>query len=155
MMKQMQRMIFPIVLMVLSAISNAQSSHSVDIDLIGNKKLLSETDLSYYKRPGNNTNVMQSRDQSMVAHFNPVYFAFKTAMLLYQNILSPQLSKSCPYEITCSNFAKQAIEKFGLIKGIFIGADRLLRCNRIALLDLNMLDIDKETGGIIDPLTNY
>jgi putative component of membrane protein insertase Oxa1/YidC/SpoIIIJ protein YidD len=76
-------------------------------------------------------------------------------MLLYQNVVSAQLSKECPYEITCSNFSKQSIKKFGIVKGLFLSADRLTRCNRIAILDVNFLNIDPLTGGIKDSLDKY
>ena len=35
----------------------------------------------------------------------------------------------CKYEPTCSEYTKQAIEKYGVFKGIFIGIKRILRCN--------------------------
>ncbi len=50
----------------------------------------------------------------------------------YQNHISPIFySKGirCRYYPTCSEYTKQAIEKYGLIKGTFIGLKRILRCN--------------------------
>lgn len=35
----------------------------------------------------------------------------------------------CKYYPTCSNYAKQAIEKYGVLKGIRLGIWRILRCN--------------------------
>ena len=35
----------------------------------------------------------------------------------------------CKYYPTCSEYTKQAIEKYGLIKGAFLGFKRILRCN--------------------------
>ncbi len=35
----------------------------------------------------------------------------------------------CKYQPTCSEYTKQAIEKYGCIKGGFIGMKRILRCN--------------------------
>jgi putative component of membrane protein insertase Oxa1/YidC/SpoIIIJ protein YidD len=98
---------------------------------------------------------MKSKHKYFLSYFNPLSIALKSSMYVYQNVISPQLSKSCPYGITCSNFSKQAIEEFGIVKGVFISADRLMRCNRIALLDINQLDIDEKTGTIIDPVKRY
>ena len=50
----------------------------------------------------------------------------------YQKNISPyfgQLGIHCKYEPTCSEYTKQAIEKYGSIKGSFLGIKRILRCN--------------------------
>ena len=53
---------------------------------------------------------------------------FKT-IDFYQKKISPLLAHSCKYYPTCSEYTKQAIEKYGCIKGIIIGFLRILRCN--------------------------
>lgn len=35
----------------------------------------------------------------------------------------------CKYYPTCSEYTKQAIQKYGTIKGIFLGLKRILKCN--------------------------
>ncbi len=35
----------------------------------------------------------------------------------------------CKFEPTCSEYTKQAIEKYGAIKGSILGLKRILRCN--------------------------
>ena len=35
----------------------------------------------------------------------------------------------CKYYPTCSEYTKQAIEKYGAIKGSFIGIKRIIKCN--------------------------
>ncbi|MBU0665978.1 MAG: membrane protein insertion efficiency factor YidD [Nanoarchaeota archaeon] len=35
----------------------------------------------------------------------------------------------CSFEPSCSEYTKQAIERFGLLKGTGLGAYRILRCN--------------------------
>lgn len=35
----------------------------------------------------------------------------------------------CKYYPTCSEYTKQAIEKYGAIKGILLGIARIIRCN--------------------------
>ena len=39
------------------------------------------------------------------------------------------LGVNCKYYPTCSEYTKQAIEKYGLIKGIGLGIKRILKCN--------------------------
>jgi putative membrane protein insertion efficiency factor len=47
----------------------------------------------------------------------------------YQLALSPLLGRHCRYHPTCSAYAREAIEKHGLLKGVSLGARRLLRCH--------------------------
>lgn len=49
----------------------------------------------------------------------------------YQKHISPTLSifSKCPYTPSCSNYAIEAIEKYGAIKGGALGLWRILRCN--------------------------
>ncbi len=50
----------------------------------------------------------------------------------YQKNISQNLSNSgvhCNFYPTCSEYTKQAIEKYGSIKGGILGAKRILKCN--------------------------
>lgn len=47
----------------------------------------------------------------------------------YQKYISPGLGHNCKYEPSCSEYTKQAIEKYGVVKGILKGGYRILRCN--------------------------
>lgn len=51
---------------------------------------------------------------------------------IYKKILSPILDFlgiHCKYYPSCSEYTKQAIEKYGIFKGVFLGTKRILRCN--------------------------
>lgn len=50
-------------------------------------------------------------------------------IIFYQKAISPCLGPRCKFEPTCSEYTKQAIEKYGAIKGTIIGIKRILRCN--------------------------
>ncbi|HOZ55346.1 MAG TPA: membrane protein insertion efficiency factor YidD [Clostridia bacterium] len=50
----------------------------------------------------------------------------------YKKNISPIISANginCKYYPTCSDYMGQAIEKYGIIKGLFLGTKRLLKCN--------------------------
>ena len=48
----------------------------------------------------------------------------------YRKILSPlKRTPSCRYLPTCSEYAIEAVEKRGVVRGVFMAAWRLLRCN--------------------------
>ena len=47
----------------------------------------------------------------------------------YQRFISPFLPASCRYYPSCSEYARQAVSKYGLLKGGWMGLTRLLRCH--------------------------
>ena len=48
---------------------------------------------------------------------------------LYQRLLSPLFPPSCRFVPTCSQYAKEAILKFGIARGSYLAARRILRCH--------------------------
>jgi putative membrane protein insertion efficiency factor len=48
---------------------------------------------------------------------------------LYKRFLSPLLPPSCRFEPTCSVYTYQAIEKYGVLKGGWMGMKRISRCH--------------------------
>lgn len=47
----------------------------------------------------------------------------------YQNGISPLKKPCCKYYPTCSNYAVQAIQTHGALKGFFLAIFRILKCN--------------------------
>jgi len=47
----------------------------------------------------------------------------------YQKAISPYKKPCCKYYPTCSNYAIEAIERFGALKGFWLAFFRILRCN--------------------------
>ncbi len=47
----------------------------------------------------------------------------------YQKILSPLLGPRCRFYPSCSQYTLEAIQEWGLAKGILLGARRLSRCH--------------------------
>jgi putative membrane protein insertion efficiency factor len=48
---------------------------------------------------------------------------------LYRRVLSPALPSRCKYHPSCSAYAVQAVESYGILRGFVLAAWRLLRCN--------------------------
>lgn len=48
---------------------------------------------------------------------------------LYQKYISGIFGKKCRFYPTCSEYTKQAIDKYGIIKGSLLGIIRILKCN--------------------------
>jgi uncharacterized protein len=51
------------------------------------------------------------------------------AVRAYQLIVSPWLPPACRFVPTCSEYAHQAIEQYGMIRGTMRSLGRLLRCH--------------------------
>jgi uncharacterized protein len=47
----------------------------------------------------------------------------------YKWILSPVLPSACRFHPTCSEYMREAVERYGAAKGLWMGVRRLLRCH--------------------------
>lgn len=54
---------------------------------------------------------------------------FLTLIRFYQRHISPAMMPHCRFSPTCSEYACQAIEKYGALKGAWLAFKRILRCN--------------------------
>ncbi|MEW6001449.1 MAG: membrane protein insertion efficiency factor YidD [Nitrospirota bacterium] len=48
---------------------------------------------------------------------------------LYKYIISPLLPPSCRFMPSCSEYSIEAIDKYGIIRGSYLSARRILRCH--------------------------
>ena len=48
---------------------------------------------------------------------------------VYQYTLRPLLGASCRFYPSCSDYAREALEKYGAFKGVYLAARRILRCH--------------------------
>ena len=56
---------------------------------------------------------------------------FINLIIFYQKNISKLKNKNirCKFYPTCSEYTKQAIEKYGVLKGCMLGTVRILKCN--------------------------
>lgn len=47
----------------------------------------------------------------------------------YQKFISPGLPSSCRFHPTCSQYTLEAVERYGAIKGLWMGVKRISRCH--------------------------
>ena len=67
------------------------------------------------------------------AGVRPVSGAMRKAVIatlrFYKRFLSPYLPSACRYQPTCSEYMLEAVSKYGALRGVSLGARRLLRCH--------------------------
>lgn len=59
----------------------------------------------------------------------PLTWALVLPILFYQKCITPFTPPSCRFTPTCSEYARQALLKYGPIKGLLLALWRILRCN--------------------------
>lgn len=60
---------------------------------------------------------------------NSVRGAALLLLRAYKRFLSPLLPPMCRFEPTCSVYTMQAVEKYGVVRGSWLGMRRLARCH--------------------------
>lgn len=56
-------------------------------------------------------------------------FPFIILIKIYQIFISPLFPSSCRYTPTCSQYTLEALKKYGLLKGLWLGIKRISRCH--------------------------
>jgi len=51
------------------------------------------------------------------------------ALRLYQRWISPLLPSACRFHPTCSMYMLEAVERYGSVRGVWLGLKRLIKCH--------------------------
>lgn len=138
----MNRFLFALILFSINY-CNAQ-----DLSWLGKKyPVLIATDVKKYRSISNDSNVIEK--------YNPVSLFFDFSMYFYQTTISEQFSADCSFTPSCSEFSKKLIRRYGLIKGIFLTADRLMRCNGNASNEYPHYQLDSNLIKVVDNVEYY
>ncbi len=60
---------------------------------------------------------------------SPARRAVAFAIAAYQRLVSPYLGPACRFYPSCSQYAKEAVLKHGVLRGLLLAARRIVRCN--------------------------
>lgn len=100
--------------------------------------------------------IMRSKPREVI-RFNPQETSelkvVATGLIrLYQMFVSSQDGPTCNFHPTCSRFGMACIQEYGVVRGILLTADRLLRCNGSQAQHYHK---DSVTDKYIDPVSDY
>ena len=111
------------------------------------------TDLAFIRK----ANPITIPKKQEIVRFNPqetseLKLAATGLIRLYQKFISTQDSPACNFVPTCSRFGMACIQEYGIMRGLFLTADRLLRCNGSQSRHYHR---DEATGKYFDPVSDY
>ena len=111
------------------------------------------TDLAFICK----ANPVTTPKQQEIVRFNPretseLKLAATGLIRLYQKFISSQDGPTCNFLPTCSRFGMACIQEYGMVRGILLTADRLLRCNGSQSRHYHK---DEATGKYIDLASDY
>ncbi len=88
--------------------------------------------------------------------YNSLSVTGNWAIGVYQKLISPlQGREICNFSPSCSNFSKQAINKYGMFWGVVMTADRLERCNFAAWSYFDIYYFGIVNDRLYDPIENH
>ena len=111
------------------------------------------TDLTFIRK----ANPITKPKPQEILRFNPletseIKLAATGLIRLYQKFISSQDSPACNFLPTCSRFGMACIQEYGVVRGILLTADRLLRCNGSQSQHYHK---DEATGKYVDLVSDY
>jgi putative membrane protein insertion efficiency factor len=63
------------------------------------------------------------------ASLSPLQWIVIGALRVYKLCISPWLFSACRFYPTCSTYMLQAVEKYGALRGVWLGLQRLAKCH--------------------------
>jgi len=63
------------------------------------------------------------------SEINPIKWLLLNLIKGYRLFISPLLGRSCRFYPTCSSYSLQAIERYGVLKGLWLSLKRIARCH--------------------------
>jgi putative membrane protein insertion efficiency factor len=64
--------------------------------------------------------------------WNPARQLAISSIRAYQRLISPALPRRCKYYPSCSQYAIDAVHRYGVVRGVVLAAWRVLRCNPLS-----------------------
>ncbi len=82
---------------------------------------------------------------------NPFKYLALGLIWVYRNAVSPLLGPRCRHVPTCSDYAQEAITRFGVWKGGWLAVSRFLRCHPLGTQGLDPVPEELEHVSALTP----
>lgn len=105
-------------------------------------------------RPANEQNEEDTLSTVGIERVSEAKTLLKGVVRLYQATLSETDMHLCNFTPSCSRFAAASVQRYGIIKGSLLAADRLERCHGMPS-SARHYAYDPATGRYIDPVGRY
>ncbi len=128
----------------------ANSQPNLDLKLIKQQKFENEI---YTNQRIVKFGIIDSNNKILI--YNPVTLVFSCLMFGYQKLISPQISAECLYSPSCSEYSRQLIRRYGIIKGIIYSSDRIMRCDRISATTISPVSRNEKDGKVYESTERY
>ena len=74
--------------------------------------------------------------------------AVQFVLQMYKRFISPMLPHSCRFVPTCSEYAMEAVERYGPTRGLLLAIGRLLRCHPFARAGVDLVPQARRRGPV-------
>ena len=65
-------------------------------------------------------------------------------ILFYQKVISPLVGPSCRFYPTCSEYAKEAIKEYGILRGSWLTLKRISKCHPLGDSGFDPVPVEKK-----------
>lgn len=144
------KLYYTVVLAICLSVASLQAGEPMS-----DKEILYHHIMAVDEEASKNIFFMTTKSDGFLTNYNPFRLALGGLMFVYQRFISPQMPAECLYHTSCSDFSLSLIHEYGLIKGTVATADRLMRCNRIAVFDIHPLQIHDSSGRALEDTDIY
>jgi putative component of membrane protein insertase Oxa1/YidC/SpoIIIJ protein YidD len=111
----------------LSLVAFLACTHSIHVKAQNVNDLHASIELQFFHAPSNGVQSKRDFIQSKNA-IQPITKLAGGLVYFYQNIISEQLQADCSFQITCSEYIKLCIAKYGFLKGTLAGLNQYTKC---------------------------
>lgn len=105
-------------------------------------------------RPANEQGVEDTLSTVGIERVSEAKTLLKGTVRLYQATLSETDMHLCNFTPSCSRFAAASLQRYGIVRGSLLAADRLERCHGMPSTAQHYT-YDPDTGRYIDPVGRY